>query len=59
MSLLQKTIEECLVTTRALGALEEPLAKAAAMVTGCLLESRKLLTCGNGGSASDATHVAT
>ena len=33
--------------------------QAARLVTGCLTTGHKLLICGNGGSASDATHVAT
>ncbi len=48
-----------MATTRALAALEAPLAEAARMVLECLLAGRKLLICGNGGSASDATHLAT
>jgi D-sedoheptulose 7-phosphate isomerase len=39
--------------------LEEPLNRAAALVLGCLTSGHKLLLCGNGGSASDATHFAT
>ncbi|HWQ92740.1 MAG TPA: SIS domain-containing protein, partial [Clostridia bacterium] len=33
--------------------------RAASMVLGCLTSGHKLLVCGNGGSASDATHLAT
>src|SRR5213075_937886 len=36
-----------------------PLNRAAKMVLACLTSGRKLLVCGNGGSASDATHLAT
>jgi D-sedoheptulose 7-phosphate isomerase len=36
--------------------LAEPLAKAAQMVTQCLLGGGKILSCGNGGSAGDAQH---
>jgi len=56
---LDKAIEEAISTTRALRALERPLAEAAALVARCLTTGHKLLVCGNGGSASDATHVAT
>jgi D-sedoheptulose 7-phosphate isomerase len=42
-----------------LTALEEPLNRAAQMVLRCLTAGHKLLVCGNGGSASDATHLAT
>jgi phosphoheptose isomerase len=59
MSLLHQAIEEAIGTTRQLAALEAPLDRAAEMVRGCLVSGRKLLVCGNGGSASDATHLAT
>jgi phosphoheptose isomerase len=59
MSLLQSTIEESIATTRALSALEAPLAEATQMVARCLTSGHKLLVCGNGGSASDSTHLAT
>jgi D-sedoheptulose 7-phosphate isomerase len=59
MTLLQQTIEDSVATTRALAGLEAPLAQAAELVQRCLLQSHKLLICGNGGSASDATHLAT
>jgi len=39
--------------------LEEPLNRAAKMALACLTSGHKLLVCGNGGSASDATHLAT
>lgn len=59
MTHLQRAIEESLAATRALAALEKPLGHAAKMVLQCLLSDHKLLICGNGGSASDATHLAT
>jgi len=59
MSLLQQAIEDSIATTRALASLEAPLSRAAAMVAQCLTSGHKLLLCGNGGSASDATHLAT
>ena len=59
MKLLQRAIEESIAATRALGALEQPLTKAAKLVIQCLTSGHKLLVCGNGGSASDATHLAT
>ncbi len=59
MTLLERAIEDCVQTTRALAGLEEPLNRAAAMVVRCLTSGHKLLICGNGGSASDATHLAT
>src|SRR5262249_8954341 len=44
---------------RTLDALAEPLADAAQLVATCLLSGNKILTCGNGGSAADASHLAT
>jgi phosphoheptose isomerase len=59
MTLLQSAIEESVAATRALSGLEKPLNRAVNLVVRCLTSSHKLLVCGNGGSASDATHVAT
>jgi D-sedoheptulose 7-phosphate isomerase len=59
MTLLQRTIAESIVATRAMGALEQPLKRAVKLVLQCLTSGHKLLVCGNGGSASDATHLAT
>lgn len=59
MTQLQRTIEESVTTLRNLTSLEEPLGRAAKMVLDCLTSGHKLLICGNGGSASDATHLAT
>lgn len=59
MTLLQRTIEDSINMTRGLAAFEEPLNRAAQMVQRCLRSGGKLLICGNGGSASDATHMAT
>ncbi len=59
MSQLQCTIEDSIATLRGLAGLEKDLDRAAKMVLGCLASGHKLLVCGNGGSASDATHLAT
>jgi D-sedoheptulose 7-phosphate isomerase len=59
MSHLQRAIEESVATLRSLSPLEEPLQRAAQLVSRCLASGKKLLICGNGGSASDATHLAT
>jgi phosphoheptose isomerase len=56
---LQQAIEDSLAITRTLGTFEEPMNRAAAMVLQSLTSGGKLLICGNGGSASDATHMAT
>jgi D-sedoheptulose 7-phosphate isomerase len=59
MAHLQKAIDEAVTTFRGLAALVKPLDRAAKMVLACLTSGHKLLVCGNGGSASDATHFAT
>src|SRR5215469_14688583 len=59
MTHLQQAIDDSLAITRQLAALEEPLNRAAGMVLKCLVSGHKLLICGNGGSAFDATHLAT
>jgi phosphoheptose isomerase len=59
MSLLKKAIEESLTATRALAAFEEPVQRAAGMISKALTAGHKILVCGNGGSAADATHLAT
>ncbi len=59
MTLLQRAIEDAIATARALSQFEEPLRRAAHLVLECLTSGHKLLLCGNGGSASDATHLAT
>jgi phosphoheptose isomerase len=41
-----------------LGPLEEPLQRAAAAALAALTSGHKLLLCGNGGSSSDAAHIA-
>jgi D-sedoheptulose 7-phosphate isomerase len=59
MTLLQRNIEDSIALTRALSMLEKPLNRAVDLVVRCLTSGHKLLVCGNGGSASDATHLAT
>jgi phosphoheptose isomerase len=59
MAHLQKAIDEAVATFRGLTVLEEPLTHAAKMILDCLTSGKKILVCGNGGSASDATHLAT
>jgi D-sedoheptulose 7-phosphate isomerase len=59
MAHLHKAIEDSVATFRGLAGLDEPLNRAAKMVLACLTSGHKLLICGNGGSASDATHLAT
>jgi D-sedoheptulose 7-phosphate isomerase len=59
MTQLQRAIEDSIATLRGLSGLEEPLDRATQMILACLTSGHKLLICGNGGSASDATHLAT
>ncbi|MGA2180161.1 MAG: SIS domain-containing protein [Verrucomicrobiota bacterium] len=59
MTQLLRAIEDSVAMLRGLRGLEEPLNRAAKMVLACLTSGHKLLVCGNGGSASDATHLAT
>ena len=59
MSLLQRAIDESVANTRALSSFEAPVKRAAELISVCLTSGHKLLVCGNGGSASDATHLAT
>jgi phosphoheptose isomerase len=59
MTQLQRAIENSIATLRGLTGLEAPLARATKMILACLTSGHKLLICGNGGSASDATHLAT
>jgi D-sedoheptulose 7-phosphate isomerase len=59
MANLQTEIEDSIATLRGLATLEEPLHRAVQLVLICLTSGKKLLVCGNGGSASDATHLAT
>jgi D-sedoheptulose 7-phosphate isomerase len=44
------------IKLKAVGALAEPIARAAECMAQCLLANGKLLACGNGGSAADAQH---
>jgi len=59
MSHLQRAVDDAITTLKNLSALEAPLARAAAAVSQALISGKKILVCGNGGSASDATHLAT
>ena len=59
MTLLQTAIEDSVAAIRGLSGLEKPLNRAVGLVVRCLTSGHKLLICGNGGSASDATHMAT
>ena len=58
-SILQHAIGESVATLRALGELDQQMRRATEALVECLSSGRKLLVCGNGGSAADAAHVAT
>ncbi len=58
-SILQQAIRQSSELLPTLTALEEPLRHAADIIAGALGAGRKLLVCGNGGSAADAAHFAT
>jgi len=59
MNIFQSAIRDTANTIQSLTELEQPLSQAAQMVSECLCSGHKLLVCGNGGSAADASHFAT
>ena len=56
---IKPAIEAAAQTFRALSSLEPQMAQAADVIDQCLRTGNKLLVCGNGGSAADASHFAT
>ena len=56
---LRDAIAAATETLRALSSLEPQMAQAAGVIDQCLRKGNKLLVCGNGGSAADASHFAT
>jgi D-sedoheptulose 7-phosphate isomerase len=58
MSHFRESLAAARETFDALGPLEKPLGKAAAAVLDALTSGHKLMLCGNGGSSSDAAHIA-
>ena len=56
---LRDAIEAATQTLGALSSLEPQMARAAEVIDQCLSAGKKLLVCGNGGSAADASHFAT
>ncbi len=58
-SILKDNINAWTETIQSLDGLNDVLLQAADMVTTALNAGHKLLTCGNGGSAADAAHLAT
>src|SRR5580692_4137061 len=59
MSILPNAIHAAVSTFESLRILQEPLDRAAQMVESCLLNNKKLLVCGNGGSAADGADFST
>lgn len=57
MNTFHAFLDECAANILALRALEEPFNAAVEKVAQCLLDGGKLLACGNGGSASDSSHL--
>jgi D-sedoheptulose 7-phosphate isomerase len=58
-SILQHAIGESIETLQALGELDQQMRRATDAVAQCLIGGHKILICGNGGSAADASHFAT
>src|SRR5437879_12715960 len=54
-----QAIDDSARTLESLKKLERQVAKAAELIQECLQARRKILACGNGGSAADAAHFAT
>jgi D-sedoheptulose 7-phosphate isomerase len=56
---LRDAIEVATQTVRALSSLESQMTQAVDVIDQCLRAVNKLLVCGNGGSAADASHFVT
>lgn len=56
---LRNALAESAKMLESLPQLEQPLSRAADAIAQCLASGHKLLVCGNGGSAADASHFAT
>ncbi len=59
LSQFRDAIAAATETLGSLSSLEAPMAEAADLIEQCLRAGNKLLICGNGGSAADASHFAT
>lgn len=58
-SYLNRAINESVRTLESLKNLEREVGRASGLIDECLRGGNKLLVCGNGGSATDASHFAT
>ncbi len=59
MTHFKKSLDAAVETFESLAALEEKVVLASSVILAALLGGRKLMLCGNGGSAADAAHIAT
>lgn len=59
MTPFAESLRDAVKTFESLGSLEPKIVEAAELVLACLKSGRKLLLCGNGGSAADSSHIAT
>jgi phosphoheptose isomerase len=59
MTPVQRSIDEAVQTVESLRKLEDQITQAGALIQGCLASGGKLLVCGNGGSAGDASDFTT
>ena len=57
--IFNQAIDDSTRTLESLKKLETQVAKAAELIQECLQAGRKILVCGNGGSATDASHFST
>ncbi|HEX4169299.1 MAG TPA: D-sedoheptulose 7-phosphate isomerase [Bryobacteraceae bacterium] len=57
-SIFQRAIDEHITVIQAMSALRPALERIASEMTRALLDGRKVLWCGNGGSAADSQHLA-
>jgi D-sedoheptulose 7-phosphate isomerase len=58
-SILQSNIQQAIEVIGALAPYEATVESAASLISKALLSGHKLLACGNGGSAADASHLTT
>lgn len=58
MNRFRQSLDEALEVFGSLSAFEAPLTRAADTVLAALVSGHKLMLCGNGGSSSDAAHIA-
>lgn len=59
MTHFARSHQAALETLESLKAFEKPLEKAAGLILRSLCDGKKLMLCGNGGSAADSAHIAT